>query len=115
MSEDYRVVNLEEGMPFVDQAIRRLDFEIHSTKRLKINCLKIIHGYGSSGTGGKIRVAVRRRLNELKNKKTIKDFIIGEEFSIFNRETIVFLDRCKSLRNDHDLNRSNNGVTFVLL
>jgi hypothetical protein len=81
-------------------------------KRLKIDCLKIIHGYGSSGTGGRIRVAVRRRLIEHKNKKIIKSFITGEEFSIFNKETIGFLDKCQSIRNDHDLNRSNNGVTL---
>jgi hypothetical protein len=115
MSEDYRIVNLEEGMPYVEQAIKRLDYELHFCKRLNIETLKLIHGYGSSGTGGRLRVAVRRRLEELKKRGMVKLFVTGEEFTIFNQDTIALLDCCDALRDERDLNRFNNGVTYVLL
>ena len=54
-----REVNLEAGKPIVDQAIRRLTFEISHSRSLGCSVLKIIHGYGSSGTGGRIRTEIR--------------------------------------------------------
>lgn len=46
-----REVNLEAGKPLVDQAIKRLTFELSHSRALGCTVLKIIHGYGSSGTG----------------------------------------------------------------
>ena len=97
-SSRLREVNLELGMPFADQAIKRLTFEIHHSRAMGCTVLKIIHGYGSSGKGGKIR-----------------DFVKGEQFSIFEEATRQAFARCEELRRDHDLDRYNNGVTFILL
>ena len=76
--------------------------------------LKLIHGYGSSGVGGKIRVAVRQELAARRAKGEIADFIAGEEFSIFHEGTRRALVKCEVLRQDRDLDRYNNGVTFVV-
>ncbi len=54
-----REVNLELGKPTVNAAIKRLTFELHHSRSLGCAALKIIHGYGSSGTGGRIRVEAR--------------------------------------------------------
>jgi hypothetical protein len=113
--EGYKTVNLEEGMPFADAAIKRLTYEIATAKRQKYKALKIIHGYGSSGTGGRLRVEVRKYLNGQKKKGAILDFITGEEFSIFNMAAIRIMDSCGALRKDSDLNRSNNGITLIHL
>ena len=51
-----REVNLELGKPTVNAAVKRLTFELHHSRSLGCAALKIIHGYGSSGTGGRIRV-----------------------------------------------------------
>ena len=77
--------------------------------------LKIIHGYGSSGTGGKIRLEARKYLARLSAKGEIGGFIPGEEFSIFQEDTRRAFLRCDELRRDRDLERHNNGVTFILL
>ena len=45
----------------------------------------------------------------------VKGFIPGEEFSIFQEETRRALLLCGELRRDRDLDRHNNGVTFVIL
>ncbi|MEM5780230.1 MAG: hypothetical protein AAGU02_03690 [Lawsonibacter sp.] len=115
MSGNLREVNLERGMPRADQAIRQLTFELHRSRSLGFSALKLIHGYGSSGTGGRIRIEARNYLARLQAKGEIAGLIPGEEFSIFNSATLDAFRRCGDLRQDRDLDRHNNGVTFVLL
>lgn len=102
-------------MPRADEALKRLAFELKRTRSLGFTALKLIHGYGSSGTGGRIRVETRAYLERLKGKGEIADFIPGERFTIFDGATLAAFRRCDDLRRDRDLERHNNGVTFVLL
>ena len=110
-----KTVNLEQGLPTSDAAVRRLTYEIHAAKELGYLVLKIIHGYGSSGKGGKIRVEARNYLTRQQSRHVIRGFITGETFSIFDAETQKAFLRCDELRRDPDMDRHNNGVTFVLL
>ncbi len=110
-----RTVDLELGMPRAADAVRRLTFEVHHSKELQCTVLKIIHGYGSSGKGGAIRVAARERLDFLQRKHVIRDYIPGERFSIFDEPTRKAFLVCPELRRDRDLERHNNGVTFIIL
>jgi len=110
-----REVNLEQGMPPADRAIRRLTYELHSSRDLGYGAVKLIHGYGSSGTGGKIRTEARQYLAGLVRRGQIDGVVPGESFSIFDETTRKLLLRCPELSRDRDLDRHNNGVTFVLL
>ena len=114
MAQTLRTVNLELGMPQVSAALQRLNGELYTSKRMGITVTKLIHGYGSSGTGGEIRLAVRRELASKKAKGEIADFIPGEEFSIFKESTRRALGEGDALRQDRELERDNNGVTFVV-
>jgi hypothetical protein len=111
----FREINLELGKPTADEAIRRLTFELHHSKSMQVKVLKIIHGYGSTGAGGRIRIEVRRYLEGLKRRGQIQGFITGEQFSIFDESTRNAFSVCGELRRDRDLERHNNGVTFILL
>ena len=108
MSE-LREVNLEHGMPTVQTALSQLALELRRTRSMGCTGLKIIHGYG------KIRVQARSRLARMKGAGEIRDYIPGEEFSIFNSATLAAFRRCGALRKDPDLERHNNGVTIILL
>lgn len=110
-----REVNLELGKPTVNAAIKRLTFEFHHSRSLGCAALKIIHGYGSSGTGGRIRVEARSYLARLKGRGEIRDVIYGEDFSIFNPAVLEAFRRCDGLRKDPDRERHNNGITIILL
>lgn len=110
-----REVNLELGKPTVNAAIKQLTFELHHSRSLGCAALKIIHGYGSSGAGGRIRVEARGYLARLKNKGEIRDVILGEDFSIFNPAVLEAFRRCDALRKDPDRERHNNGITIILL
>lgn len=113
--EQIRQINLEDDRPTVQQAIARLQLEIRMARRQGVWVLKIIHGFGSTGNGGKIRVAVRRELPELQRRGQINFFVPGEKLTIFEEDTRKLLQICPAFRKDHDIDRHNNGVTVVVL
>jgi hypothetical protein len=102
-------------MPASDVAIKRVTYNIRNAKQLGAAAVKLIHGYGSTGRGGKIRTEVRRYLAAQKSRGQIRDYITGEDFSIFDEATRAAFALCDELRRDRDLERHNNGVTIVLL
>ncbi|MDR1157858.1 MAG: hypothetical protein LBK75_06065 [Oscillospiraceae bacterium] len=110
-----KTINLEEGHPTCDAAIRRLTYELHAARSLEYAALKLIHGYGSTGAGGRIRVEARAYLGRLLQKRQIRAVVTGEQFSIFDEVTRAAFTRCGELRRDPDVERHNNGVTFVIL
>lgn len=108
-------VNIKADMPTAADAVKRVTFHLRNSKAHGCAVLKIIHGYGSHGTGGKIRTEVRGYLARQKAQRLIKDFIPGEDFSIFDQTTRDAFQLCDELRRDSDLERHNNGVTIVIL
>jgi hypothetical protein len=108
-------VNIKFDMPTADDAIKRITFNIRNGKAMGASAIKIIHGYGSTGKGGKIRTEARRYLEGQKNKGFIHGYIAGEDFSIFNSATIEAFKQCGDLRKDSDLEMHNNGITIVIL
>jgi hypothetical protein len=102
-------------MPDAGLAIRRVTYNIRNGKVLGAAAVKFIHGYGSTGKGGRIRVETRRYLEEQRQKRRIRGFITGEDFSIFDEPTRAAFALCDDLRRDPDLDRHNNGVTIAIL
>ena len=43
-------------MPLVEHALKRMHFQMDTHRKTGVTVIKLIHGYGSSGTGGKIRI-----------------------------------------------------------
>ena len=115
MELSVKELNLEQGMPTVDAAMGWLEAELAAARKMGRPALKLIHGYGSSGRGGKIRTACRKYLREQAAAGRVRLVIAGEEFSIFSEETRRSFALCGELRQDGDLDRENRGVTFVLL
>ena len=107
-------VNIKSDMPTAEAAVKRVTYNIHNGRALGAGAIKIIHGYGSTGKGGKIRIEVRRYLEGQKRKGIIRDFIPGERFSIFDEATRQAFSRCSQLRQDQDLDRYNNGITIII-
>lgn len=114
MAQKYRIINLEDDLPTVSQAMQRLTYEIRAARRQNVQLMKIIHGFGSSGRGGKIRPAVRNQLDKMQKSGYLKFYICGEKLSIFDEMTRQALDLCSSLRGDSDLDRHNNGITIAI-
>ena len=50
-----REIDIKSDLPTVDDAIRRVTYNIKTATVFGVSAIKIIHGYGSSGKGGAIR------------------------------------------------------------
>jgi hypothetical protein len=110
-----RTVNLESGMPSLEEARRRLVAEIQAARRQGVRVLKVIHGYGSGGSGGVLCVGIRKSLRlRIKEGKAVT-VVPGERFSSDTVEARELLKRHPSLRHDRDLNHANPGITLVEL
>ena len=110
-----RTYNVEAGLPILDEARRRVIAEIKEAKRAGVKVLKVIHGYGSSGRGGVLGIGLRKSFGLRKKEGVIKDFFVGENFSIFNPTVLALLEAVPELRGDPDLNATNEGVTILWL
>ncbi len=110
-----RTFNIEATLPSLEEARRLVIAEIKQAKRDGVRVLKIIHGYGSSGKGGALCIGLRKSFGLRKKENVIKDFVLGEDFSIFNATVLTLLDAIPELRADPDLNATNEGITFLWL
>jgi hypothetical protein len=102
-------------MPLVREALQLLDRELALARQEKAKLLKLIHGYGSTGTGGDIRIAVQKRLLEMAQNGQIRGCIFGENWSKSDETAWKLLQSNPALKSDSDLGRRNRGITIVLL
>jgi hypothetical protein len=102
-------------MPTVAQALQHLDRELARARQAGCKVLKLIHGYGSTGAGGEIRIAVQRRLNEMAGRGEIRACIFGENWAKSDEQAWALINARPELKQDHDLGRRNQGITIVVL
>lgn len=110
-----KTVNLEAGMPTVNEGLLRLDRELVLARQQGYAVLKIIHGYGSSGVGGALRTEIQKSLRQRLSNSQIRDFIPGEEWRVSDERTWALLKSHAQLKEDVDLGRNNPGISLVLL
>ncbi len=99
----------------MQEALSRLERELKSARQQGISLLKLIHGYGSTGAGGDIRIAVQKRLRELTDAGEIRGCIFGENWSKTDEATWALLKQSPELKSDSHLGRGNRGITVVIL
>ena len=101
-------------MPNTQDALTALNNRIYAERATGARCVKIIHGYGSTGRGGAIRKACRQKLPEYRRRGVIKDWCAGESLGPFSEEGRRFAEKCPEVRNDTDWGRENHGITVVM-
>lgn len=109
-----RIVNLEEGMPTAAQARLRMQHELQAARKEGYKAVKLIHGYGSSGTGGTLRTELQRDLRKSAEDGAIQAFIPGEDWRISDPGTWNLLKQFPEWKKDSDLGRSNQGISLVI-
>lgn len=112
-TEQVRVVNLERGMPRVPDALSRFALELEAASRAHLKALVLIHGYGSSGSGGAIRKALRQKLQMDLERGNVSEVLPGEEAGRRSGPTRQAMKRFPDLR--RFLDRANPGITVVIL
>lgn len=106
------VLNLEFDKPAVDTALQRLKNALTTYKRQGYKAVVIIHGYGSSGTGGAIKPAVAELLSGSGMRGIVKAYAPGERWHVKKRD---LLRMCGGLAEYERQVAGNPGVTVVIL
>ncbi|MBO4604286.1 MAG: Smr/MutS family protein [Clostridiales bacterium] len=109
-----QTINIEQGHPTVDEAMQRLTNGLYRVRASGAVCAKIIHGYGSSGAGGRIKAALPMTLRQLQGRRLIKGYIRGEDFGPFSVAARDLASGMKQIKSDPDWGRSNDGITVVI-
>lgn len=110
-----KIVNLEDGRPTVNVGLLRMDRALAAARAEGVPLLKLIHGYGSSGVGGRLREEVWKALDRLQRNGSIAAFIPGEDFRLSHETSWALVKRDKAIREDRDFGRGNRGITIVIL
>lgn len=109
-------INIKEDMPPTDVAVAIAMQEIKANRQFGDRVIKFLHGYGSTGVGGSIRIELRKQLDILKRQKQIIDYIKGEQLtSFFVKEMKYDRQIIDELLADNDYNNCNKGVTIVII
>ena len=110
-----KVVNLEEGMPHVEQARLRMEHELRSARLEGYTAVKLIHGYGSSGVGGALRSELQKELRYAVQRDSLRASIPGEDWRVSDETTWALLKNFPEWKQDPDLGKNNRGITIVVL
>jgi len=108
-------VNIKQDYPAVDTALKYVEHALARAKAYGYPAVKLIHGYGSGGTGGKIKNAVHKQLTGYKNTGRIREFAAGENFSPFDSATQRIIAVYPDITRDADYLKTNQGITVVLI
>ncbi|MGH7481786.1 MAG: Smr/MutS family protein [Longimicrobiales bacterium] len=110
-----QTLRLKDGLPTVDAAIARLDRKLDTLRLRGPGLLKVVHGWGASGTGGAIRDAVRSHLRELGRRGLVRRYLAGEDYSGDADGGADLLKRYPPLQKTLRADRQNPGITFIEL
>ncbi len=102
-------------MPTVPEALQLLERELAHARQTGCGVVKLIHGYGSTGAGGDIRIAAQKRLHEMASRGEIRLCIFGENWAKSDEHSWALINARPELKQDHDLGRRNLGITIVVL
>ena len=112
--EQIRTVNLKEGLPVVEDALSSMRRVIADARACRVKVLKLVHGYGSTGTGGKIKQAVQVELASMHLQGQIRMYVVGDDYavSVAGQELRArYPELLRSRRQDFEY----RGITFVEL
>ena len=110
-----KIIDLEDGMPKVEEARLRMQRELQVARQQGYAAVKLIHGYGSSGVGGSLRIELQKELHRLAGTGSVRSFIAGEDWRISDEKTWEVLKRYPEWKRDSDLGKANKGISIVLL
>jgi hypothetical protein len=71
-------LNIKQGFPTVEMALEQLTECLRAACDLGIKAIVLIHGYGSSGEGGRIKWALHDALESNRYADRVEEYFFGE-------------------------------------
>jgi len=113
---DTFVLNLKFDSPSADEALERLTIAVRSASELRIKVMIVIHGYGASGEGGKIKWAVHNALENNYFSDRVDEYHFGEQTAFGSDAYHALLRRRPGLKGYlKHFKEGNAGMSVLIL
>ena len=108
--------NIKQDGPYVEEALERLTDYLRKSLELGIKAIILVHGYGSSGEGGRIKWAIHNALENNRYADRVDEYYFGEEVPYGSQAYHALLRRRPGLKQYlKRFKEGNAGITVLLL
>jgi len=116
LSSDAIEINIKQDGPYVEEALERLTDLLRKSIEVGIKAIVLIHGYGSSGEGGRIKWAIHDALENNRYSDRVDEYHFGENVAYGTQAYHALLKRRPSLKRYlKRFKEGNAGMTVLLL
>jgi hypothetical protein len=116
LSSDVVEINIKQGAPTVEEALELLTEHLRNCSELGIKAIVLIHGYGSSGEGGRIKWAIQDALENNYYADRVTEYFFGERVAYGTDAYHTLLKRRPGLKQYlKRFKEGNAGMTVLLL
>lgn len=116
LNSDTVVLNLKYDSPSAEKALERLTTALRRASELGIKVMILIHGYGASGEGGKIKWAVHDALENNYFSDRVDEYHFGENTAFGSDAYHALLRRRPGLKGYlRHFKEGNAGMTVLIL
>lgn len=113
---DTIVLNLKMDSPSAEEALERLTLALRRASEVGIKAMIVIHGYGASGEGGKIKWAVHNALDHNYFSDRVDEYHFGEQTAFGSDAYHGLLRRRPGLKAYlKHFKEGNAGMTVLIL
>jgi len=113
---DTMVLNLKFDSPSAEEALERLTVGLRRASEVGIKVVILIHGYGASGEGGKIKRAVHDALENNYFSDRVDEYHFGEQTAFGSEAYHALLRRRPGLKSYlKHFKEGNAGMTVLIL
>ncbi len=116
LSSDTIELNIKQDGPYVDEALERLTEYLRKSLEVGIKAIILIHGYGSSGEGGRIKWAIHDALENNRYSDRVDEYYFGEDVAYGSQAYHALHKRRPGLKRYlKRFKEGNAGMTVLLL
>ena len=116
LNSDTVEINIKQGSPLVEDALGQLTDHLRKSMDLGIKAIVLIHGYGSSGEGGRIKWAVHEALENNQYADRVEEYFFREQVPFGSEPYRALLKRRPGLKSYlQRFKEGNAGMTVLLL
>ena len=116
LSSDTIELNIKQDGPYVEEALDRLTDILRKSLEVGIKAIILIHGYGSSGEGGRIKWAIHEALESNRYSDRVDEYHFGEDVAYGSEAYHALLRRRPGLKRYlKRFKEGNAGMTVLLL
>lgn len=116
LSSDTVELNIKQDGPYVEEALDRLTDYLRKSLEVGIKAIVLIHGYGSSGEGGRIKWAIHDALQSNRYSDRVDEYHFGEDVAFGSDAYHALLRRRPGLKSYlKRFKEGNAGMTVLLL